>query len=108
MSAIARIPIDLCDTKVPLPEAQKVLEEFTADVEQRHFLDEKRCIVYVANAVFIMINGYLPKENEIGNVQGVPSLEGWLPWMLYHNTKTYEKIGQPAYPNELNYCNVQG
>ena len=26
----------------------------------------------------------------------------------YHNTKTYEKIGQPAYPNELDYCNVQG
>ena len=47
MTANARIPIDLCNTKVPLPEAQKVLEEFTADVEQRHFLDEKRRTVYV-------------------------------------------------------------
>ena len=68
MSAIARIPIDLCDTKVPLPEAQKVLEEFTADVVQRHFLDEKRRIVYVSNTVFIMMNGFLPKENEITDV----------------------------------------
>ena len=28
--------------------------------------------------------------------------------MLYHNSKTYEKIGQPPYPKELDYCNVQG
>ena len=42
------------------------------------------------------------------NNQGVKALDGWVPWMLYHNTKTYEKIGQPAYPNELDYSNVQG
>ena len=40
--------------------------------------------------------------------QGVMALDCWVPWMLYHNTKTYEKIGQPTYPNELDYCNVQG
>ena len=108
MTANARIPIDLCNTKVPLPEAQKALEEFTADVEQRHFLDEKRRTVYVGNAVFLMINGYLPRENELTDYQGTPTLEGWLPWMLYHSTKTYEKIGQPPFPNELDYCNVQG
>ena len=108
MSANARIPIDLCDTKVSLPEAQKALEEFMAEASQKHFLDDKRRTIYVANAVYVMINGYLPKENEMTDNKGTQALDGWVPWILYHNTKTYEKIGQPAYPNELDYCNVQG
>ena len=74
MSAIARIPIDLCDTRVPLPEALKVFEEFTAEVGQKHFQDDKRRTVYVANAVYLMINGYLPRENELTDYQGTPTL----------------------------------
>ena len=100
MSANARIPIELCDTKISLPEALKVLEEFIAESQQKHFQDDKRCTVYVSNMVYVMINGYLPKEDEMTDNQGVLALDGWVPWMLYHNTKTYEKIGQPAYPNE--------
>ena len=50
MSAIARIPIDLCDTRVPLPEALKVFEEFTAEAGQKHFQDDKRRTIYVSNS----------------------------------------------------------
>jgi hypothetical protein len=77
MSANARIPIDLCDTKVSLPEAQKALEEFMAEASQKHFLDDKRGTIYVANAVYVMINGYLPKENENDRQQRDAS-SGWL------------------------------
>jgi hypothetical protein len=108
MSANARIPIDLCDTKITLPEALKVLQEFTAEVQQKHFLDDKRQTVYVANLVYLMMNGYIPREGEMTDVDGVKTFQGWVPGMLYNSSRSHVRNGQPEYPNELDYCNVQG
>ena len=76
MSAIARIPIDLCDTRVPLPEALKVFEEFTAEDGQKHFQDDKRRTVYVSNLVYVALNGYLPRDDEITDNQGTRTIKG--------------------------------
>ena len=63
MSFNARIPIDLNDTKIPLTEALKVLLEYIAEVQQKHFLDAQRQTIFVAHLVWLMLNGYLPREN---------------------------------------------
>ena len=57
MSANARIPIDLNDPKTPLTEALKVLLEFIAEVQQKHFLDAQRQTIFVRDLVWIMLNG---------------------------------------------------
>ncbi len=59
MPANARIPIDLNDTKIPLTEALKVLLEFIAEGQRKHFLDAQRQTIYVAHLVWLMLNGYL-------------------------------------------------
>ena len=51
MNANARIPIDLNDPKIPLTEALKVLLEFTAEANQKNFLDPKRETIYVRDLV---------------------------------------------------------
>ena len=51
MSANARTPIDLNDPKIPLTEALKVLLEFIAEVQQKHFLDAQRQTIYVRDLV---------------------------------------------------------
>ena len=62
MSANARIPIDLNDRNIPLTEALKVLLEFIAEIQQKHFLDAQRQTVYVRVLVWVMLNGHLPRE----------------------------------------------
>ena len=64
-----------------------MLEEFTAEAGPKHFQDYKRCTVYVSNTAYVMTNGYLPKEDEMTDNQGVKALDGWVPWMLYHTTR---------------------
>ena len=88
MSANARIPIDLNDTKIPLPEALKVLLEFNAEVQQKHFLDAQRQTIYVAHLVWLMINGYLPREDEWTEVNDVQTLAGWTMAMLYNSSRS--------------------
>ena len=62
MTANARIPIDLNDPNIPLTEGLKVLLEFTAEANQKHFLDPKRETIYVRDLVYVMLNGYLLTE----------------------------------------------
>ena len=64
MSANARIPIDLNDPKIPLTEALKVLLEFTAEANQKHYLDAKRETIYIRHLVWVMLNGFLPREGD--------------------------------------------
>ena len=108
MSANARIPIDLCDTKISLIEALRVLQEFKEEVKQKYFQDDKRKTIYVAHLVWLMFNGYIPREHEWTELLGVKTLGGWTAGMLYNSSRSFVRDGQPEYPNELDYCNVQG
>ena len=108
MSANARIPIDLCDTKIPPPEALKALQKIIAEAQQKHFLDDKRQTIYVKDLVWLLINGYLPREGEMTEVNGLQTFQGWAPGMLYNSSRSLVRSCQPEYPYELDYCNVQG
>ena len=91
MSANARIPIDLCDTKITLPEALKVLQEFIAEAQQKHFQDDKRQTIYVSNLVYIMVKCYVPRECEMTEVNGIQTFQDWTTGMLYHSSRSYER-----------------
>ena len=93
MSANARIPIDLNDPKIPLTEALKVLLEFIAEVQQKHFLDAQRQTIYVRDLVWIMLNGHLPRENEWTEVNQAQTLAGWTGGMLYNSSRSLVRDG---------------
>ena len=76
MTANARIPIDPKDPKIPLTEGLKVPLEFTAEADQKDFLDAKRETVVVQDLVYDMINGYLPREDDWTDHNGVKTLQG--------------------------------
>jgi hypothetical protein len=41
-------------------------------------------------------------------VNGVQNFQGWTAGMLYNSSRSHVRNGQPEYPNELDYCTVQG
>ena len=83
-----------------------MLQEFIAEVQQKHFLDDKRQTIYVGNLEWLMIHGYLRREGEMTEVNGLQTFQGWTPGMLYNSSRSLVREGQPEYPNELDYCNV--
>ena len=97
MTANARLPIDLNDPKIPLTEGLKVLLEFTAEANQTHFLDPKRETVYVQDLVYVMLNGYLPREGDFTDNNGVKTLQGWTMYMLHNSSRSLERDGLPSF-----------
>ena len=108
MTANARILIDLNDKKIPLSEGLKVLQEFTAEANQKNFLDSKRETIYVQDLVWVMLNGYLPRKEDWTDNNGVKTLQGWTMYMLHNSSRSLVRDGLPDYPTEMDYCNVQG
>ena len=108
MTTNARIPIDLNDPKIPLTEGLKVLLEFTAVAGQKTFQDNKRETHYIKHLLYVMINGYLPREIDWTLSNGVMTLYGWTTYMLHHSSRSLVREGLPEFPIELDYCSVQG
>ena len=108
MTANARIPIDLNDPKIPLTEGLKTLLEFTAVAGQKTFQDNKRETQHVKHLLYVMLNGYLPRETDWTLTNGVWTLYGLTPYMLYHSSRSLVREGLPEFPFELDFCNVQG
>ena len=108
MTANARIPIDLNDPKIPLIEGLKTLLEFTAAAGQKTFQDNKRETHNVKHLLYVMLNGYLPRENDFTLVNGVYTLYGWTPGMLYHSSRSLAREGVPEFQREMDYCNIRG
>ena len=74
-NAQARILIDLCDSNVKRTDGLKVLQEIKGEVKQKYFQDDKRKTIYVAHLVWLMFNGYIPREHETTEVLGIQLLE---------------------------------
>ena len=108
MTANARIPIDLNDPKIPLTEGLKALLEFTAVAGQNTFQDNKRETHNVQHLLYVMLNGYLPRETDWTLANGVWTLYGWTPSMLHHSSRSLVREGQPEFPFELDFTNVRG
>ena len=106
MTANARIPIDLNDPKIPLTEGLKTLLEFTAVAGQKTFQDNKRETHSIQHLLYVMLNGYLPRENDWTLVNGVWTLYGWTPSMLYHSSRSLVREGVPEFPEERDFCNI--
>ena len=74
MTANARIPIDLNDPKIPLIEGLKTLLEFTAAAGQKTFQDNKRETQHLKHLLYVMLNGYLPRETDWTLTNGIWTL----------------------------------
>ena len=77
MSANARTPIDPTDSSIQLIDVLKTKHDFREEVKLKSFQDEKREIVYVGPVVWLMFNGYPPRDHKWTRVNGVPWLQGW-------------------------------
>ena len=97
MTANARIPIDLNDPKIPLAVAG-----------QKSFQDAKRETIYLKHLLWVLINGYLPREIDFTTSNGVMTLYGRTSYMLHNSSRSLVRDGLPEFPVELDYCNVQG
>ena len=101
MTANARIPIDLNDPKIPLTEGLKVLLEFIAEADQKCFLDSKRETVFVKHLLYVTINGYLPRQIDWTESDGVKTLYGWTTYMLHNSSRSLVRDGLQEYPTEM-------
>ena len=100
--------IDPTDSNVTLTDMLDTEQKFLETCKQKSFQDEKRDLVYVKPIAWMILNGYLPRNDEWSIINGKRKLENWKPGHMYLNTRYLEKQEMPPYPHDLPYSNIYG
>ena len=107
-STIISSLIDPTDTNVSLIDAYDIEQKFWSTTKPKSILDEHRRPIYVKSALWMVFNGYLPRNAEWSLVNGKRQLTGWNTGDLYLNSRHLERHGMPSFPIGRYYCNILG